>query len=100
MASPDPALAVIDALGARDLLDLVAGVCRAHGVTLDEVCGRQRTQAVSWARHEAWWRLRHHPGRHYSLAEIGRLFGRDHTTVRHGIELHDRRSALVAERAG
>lgn len=97
--APNPH-AVIDALRARDLLDLVAGVCRAHGVTLDELCGRERTQAVSWARHEAWWHLRHHPDLHYSLAEIGRIFRRDHTTVGHGVASHARRGALPTERAG
>jgi len=86
--SPGSASAVIEALDARALLDLVAGVCRAHGVTLDELCGRARTRAASCARHEAWWQLRHHPRLHYSLADIGRLFQRDHTTIRHGIEAH------------
>jgi chromosomal replication initiation ATPase DnaA len=84
---------VARALSQRDLLELVGNVCRTHGVTVDEVCGRTRTQAVSWARHETWWRLRHHPERHYSLAEIGRLFGRDHTTVLHGIQAHRLRGA-------
>jgi chromosomal replication initiation ATPase DnaA len=83
--------AVIQALDARGLLDLVAGVCRTHGVTLDELCGRTRTRAASCARHEAWWQIRHHPKLHYSLGDIGRLFRRDHTTVRHGIEAHQGR---------
>jgi len=90
--SPGSTPAVIEALGARGLLDLVAGVCRTHGVTLDEVCGRARTRAASCARHEAWWQIRHHPELHYSLADIGRLFQRDHTTVRHGVEAHQART--------
>jgi chromosomal replication initiation ATPase DnaA len=91
---------VIDTLRARDLLDLVNAICRTHGVTLDELCGRQRTKAASWARHETWWQMRHHPDLHFSLADIGRIFGRDHTTVRHGVQIHARRDALRAERPG
>lgn len=83
-------------LDARDLLELVTNVCRTRGVLLHELCGRTRSQSVSHARHETWWLLRHHPERDYSLSEIGRLFGRDHTTVRHGIEIHRRRVSVAA----
>jgi chromosomal replication initiation ATPase DnaA len=82
---------IIDALRVRDLLDFVDEVCRRRGVTREELCGRGRTQAVVRARQELWWQLRQHPERHYSLCEIGRLFGRDHSTVLHGIDAYRRR---------
>jgi chromosomal replication initiation ATPase DnaA len=82
---------IIDALHVRDLLDFVDEVCRRRGVTREELCGRGRTQAVVRARQELWWQLRQHPERHYSLCEIGRLFGRDHSTVLHGIDAYRRR---------
>lgn len=91
---------VASLLDERDLLELVAAVGRARGVTVQQICGRQRTQAVARARHEVWWQLRHHPERHYSLVEIGRLFGRGHTTVRHGIDLHTRRGGRAGEPLG
>jgi chromosomal replication initiation ATPase DnaA len=94
-----PAAHVARRLHEHGMLGLVTAICHARGVTVEELCGRQRTQAVAQARHEAWWRMRHHPERHYSLAEIGRLFARDHTTVRHGIEMHARRGPLATERA-
>ena len=85
--------AVVAALRVRDLLVLVDAVCKRRGVTLHELCGRTRTQGVSMARQEAWWRIRNHPERHYSLPEIARLFARDHSTVKAGIDAHERRCA-------
>ncbi len=94
-----PTAQVARRLHDHGVLGLVDAICRARGVTVEELCGRQRTRAVVQARHEAWWHMRHDPARHYSLTEIGRLFARDHTTVRHGIETHARRGALAAKRA-
>jgi chromosomal replication initiation ATPase DnaA len=84
---------LVDGLHVRDLLELVAEVCKHRGVTLDEVCGRTRSRAVSYARQEVWWRLRHHPDRYYSYPEIARLFARDHATIIAGISAHERRVA-------
>ena len=87
---------VVAALRVRDLLALVDDVCRRRGVTLRELCGRTRTQGVSMARHEVWWRIRNHPERHYSYPEIAQLFARDHTTIKAGIDAHERRCAPSA----
>lgn len=81
---------LIDALELRDLLGLVDEVCRQRRVTRDELCGRARTKAISAARKELWWRLRHHPDMSFSFQEIGRLFGRHHATVIQGIRAHAR----------
>lgn len=83
--------AIIAALSMRGLLELVDAVCGRRGVTRDELCGRCRTSAVIQARQELWWQLRQHPDHHYSLSEIGRLFGRDHSTVLYGIHAYRRR---------
>jgi chromosomal replication initiation ATPase DnaA len=85
--------AVVRDLDARDLLSVVDDVCRRRGVPRNDLCGRTRTQSVSHARQEIWWRLRHDPERHYSLLEIARLFGRDHATVLAGVAAHNRRAA-------
>lgn len=82
---------VIENLLLRDLLDLVDEVCRHRRVTRDDLCGRARTKAIAAARNEVWWRLRHHPDLALSLNEIGRLFGRHHASVIHGIRAHQRR---------
>ncbi len=84
---------VADQLRARDLLPLALEVCTRRGVTLTEVCGRARSQAISRARYEIGWRLRHHPEREYSYPEIARLFARDHTTIIAGISAHVRRAS-------
>jgi chromosomal replication initiation ATPase DnaA len=87
MDAPD----VVDSLRVRDLLALVDDVCKRRGVTLDEVCGRTRSRAVSYARQEVWWRIRYHPERYYSYPEIARLFARDHATIIAGIAAYERR---------
>lgn len=77
-------------LSARTLLPLVLSVCDRRGVLLDEVCGRGRSQAVVAARQEVWYLLRHDPARSFSFSELGRIFDRDHTTIRAGVLAHTR----------
>jgi chromosomal replication initiation ATPase DnaA len=83
--------AVLEALRTRDLLDVLDEVCRRRHVTRADLCGRRRTRAAASARQEIWWLLRHHPELHFSFADIGRLFGRDHTTIMAGVGAHERR---------
>lgn len=82
--------AVLDDLRAHSLFELVDAVRRRRGVALADLCGRSRTQNVAAARQEVFWRIRHHPERCYSLAEIGRLFGRDHSTVHAALSAYRR----------
>jgi chromosomal replication initiation ATPase DnaA len=86
---------VLASLELRDLVDLLDEICRRRAVTRDEVCGRARTKAISQARHEVWWRLRH-PEASFSFEEIGRLFRRNHATVIHGVRAHQRRADTLA----
>ncbi len=79
---------IIAGLHIRGLLTLVDDICKLRGVTIDELCGQGRSRAISHARQEVWWHIRHHPDRQYSYPEIARLFGRDHTTVMAGIHAH------------
>jgi hypothetical protein len=90
------ALRIIAELTARDLLPVVREVCRLHGVTLEEVCGTLNSWSIARARHEAWWRVRHHPERHYSICDVGRIFGRSAATIQYGIRVHARRRATAA----
>jgi chromosomal replication initiation ATPase DnaA len=87
--------AVLAALRERDLDTIAADVAAQRGVPLQELCGRGRTRSVARARHEVWWRIRHHPERYLSLPEIARLFRRDHTTIKAGIDAHARRLAVA-----
>lgn len=72
-------------LTARALMPLVLTVCERRGVLLDELCSRCRSQSVVAARQEVWYLLRHDPARSFSLGELGRIFDRDHTTIRSGV---------------
>lgn len=87
------ALRVLAELNSRELLPIVREVCRLHGVTLDEVCGLLRSRSVGRARQEAWWRVRHHPERHYSLGDVARIFGKSRKSITGGVRAQARRLA-------
>jgi chromosomal replication initiation ATPase DnaA len=94
--TPTTSDVVVTRLAARGLLDLVDEVCTRRGVTRAEVCGHRRTRAVAAARQELWCQIRERPDRSYSYPEIGRLFGRDHSTVFYGVTAHRRRRIAAA----
>ena len=77
---------VSERLEAHGLLELVQTVAHAHGATLAEVCGRARTRGVSAARFACYRALYYHPVFAFSSVEIGRLFGRDHSSILNGIK--------------
>jgi chromosomal replication initiation ATPase DnaA len=83
---------VLAALQTRGLLPLVEQVCQLRGVTLPELCSRARTQNVVRTRHEVWWHIRQLSERRYSYAEIGALFGRNHSTIKCAVDAFQRRS--------
>ncbi len=66
----------------RDLFEPIGQICKARGVLISAIFGRRRTKSVSTARHEVWSRLR---DMGWGYQEIGRLFGRHHTTVMEGL---------------
>jgi len=62
-----------------------------HGVRVSDLRGPSRTKRFVIARQEAMWEIRNRRPT-FSLPQIGRLFGkRDHTTVLHGIRVHQKR---------
>lgn len=58
-----------------------------HGLTRHDLLGRERFPRISKARHEAFYYFRR---KGWSYPEIGRLFGRDHSTIIHGVERHQK----------
>lgn len=60
-------------------------VCAVTGVTRRAMLSATSTRHVSRARQVAWWLIRETTG--LSLKSIARVFGRDHTTVHHGIRV-------------
>lgn len=69
----------------------------AHGVHLDLIFSREKTDRVVECRHEIWARCRAEivmaDGHQPSFTQIGRWFKKDHSTVIHGVKryrtLHD-----------
>jgi chromosomal replication initiator protein len=60
-------------------------VAEYYNLSSADLTGRSRTAPVAYARHVAMYLLREENG--LSLPAIGdQLGGRDHTTVRHGVE--------------
>lgn len=58
-------------------------VARRLGVRAGDIFGKSRSQLIGLARHVAMWMV--HTKLKWSLVELGRYFGRDHTTVLHGL---------------
>jgi len=61
--------------------DILKEVANAFDVQRSELLGRQRVRRLVLPRHVAMFLVRKHTGD--SFPEIGRRFGRDHTTVQH-----------------
>ncbi len=75
--------------GNRLRLFYVQAIAERHGLPVEAVMGRCRQREYVLARQEAMWVLRNRLGD--SLPRIGRLMGRDHTTILHGIRAHEAR---------
>jgi len=58
-----------------------------HGFDRHDLLGRKRQPRISKARHEAYYHFRR---KGWSYPEIGRLFGRDHSTIIYGVEKHQK----------
>ena len=73
-------------------------VAEKHGLTPVELRSARRSKNVVRARHEVFWRCKQETTA--SLPQIGRLMGgKDHTTVLHGIRMHERRMREAAHNA-
>ena len=67
------------------------------GIDSSLLLSRNRTAPVADARFICWWLLKQ---RGHSLSSIAAIFGRDHSTVIHGVRsVNERRGASVGFRA-
>jgi len=73
---------------------IVREVCVARGVRRDELFSRRKEDRIAHARHEVCWRARNETS--LSYPQIGKLLGRDHTTVMNGYKTHAARLAAAA----
>lgn len=73
---------------------LIRVIAESHGVTIDEIFGRNRTAKVIAAKREAIVAvIQSRP--YLSYPDIGRIFGLDHTTCVH----HAQRAGLPSRKA-
>ncbi|MCX5581468.1 helix-turn-helix domain-containing protein [Kaistia terrae] len=81
----------------RSIGDIIRETAAKHLLVSADLVGRsrQRTTVVP-ARHEAMYLCA--KATPYSMPEIGRSFGRDHTTVIYGIQQHAKRNGLPLPR--
>ncbi len=79
-------------LSVVDLLEVAEDICRNYGVRLGDVVQRDRHKSIVAARFAIWYAMRHHPDRCYSWHDIARLWGCDHTSVIHGVAMHQKRT--------
>jgi len=77
---------------------IVALTAHTYGVPLQALYARGRRQPVALARQTACWLIRRHTALSYPA--IGRLLGRDHSTVLHAVTVIDTLMPLRPELAG
>jgi chromosomal replication initiation ATPase DnaA len=67
---------------------IIREVAAEHGVTEQDITSSSTKRKAAHARHEVWRRLREVMvgNRPMSFTAIGRMFGRDHTTVMSGCD--------------
>ncbi|MDH5796968.1 MAG: hypothetical protein OEZ19_00260 [Paracoccaceae bacterium] len=66
-------------------MNILREVCEAHDLKREVIFSRNRSKKVVIARAIIYDRIRKELG--WSYPKIGKLFGRDHTTILHGIRL-------------
>ena len=74
---------------------IIAHVAAEHGFTMAQMLGTRRHPDIVAARHEAMLRV-HEALKDMSLPQIGRAFGRDHTSVINGIRRAKERRKAAA----
>lgn len=62
--------------------DLVVGVAGRYGLSVSDLLGHRRGQILDVARRDLYTCLY---GSGFGYSEIGRLLGRDHTTILHAV---------------
>lgn len=67
---------------------IVEEVAEKHGMTPTGLLKTTRSPRTWDARAEAFWRMYHQT--HLSYPGIGRLYGRDHTTVQNAVRRHQK----------
>lgn len=90
------AMAAISAPGKgtprAQIMTMIEGVAARHGFTRAAIMGRSRYKPLVHARQEAYWTV--YKNTSFSYLAVARVFGRDHTTITHGINAHEKRMGV------
>ena len=70
----------------REVLERVAARRR---VSVNDIIGKSKLRHIAWARQSAYWHIRHETGASYP--RIGKLFGRNASTILFGVRQHTKR---------
>lgn len=68
----------------KRVLIVELAISNASEVSIEEIRGKSREKAIVDARHAIWFICYEHF--RYSYGDIGRWYGRDHTSVMHGVK--------------
>lgn len=79
----------------RPVAQIIAEVAAETGVSAHEIVGQRRGKRVVVPRQKAIW-LAYKQRPDLSLAQLGRAFNRDHTTILHSVKQHEMRMAREA----
>ncbi len=77
-----------------EISQLIAKICAEYHVTVKNVMSRDRHLTVARARHAIFAALRKAPY-NFSTPEIGRIMGRDHTSVLSGSRRYEQRNEVT-----
>lgn len=72
--------------------DVLREVADRYGLTLAQITGVNRQRKYAWPRQHAYWEIKRRCP-HADLSMIGRVVGRDRTSILHGIRAHEKRMA-------
>jgi chromosomal replication initiation ATPase DnaA len=67
------------------VMDIIKAMAEKHGVSVAEIKGKRRNRHITVARQEAM-ALAYEQRPDLALPQIGRVFGRDHTTVLYAVQ--------------
>lgn len=73
----------------RSVHDIMQDVCSQHGISMVDLIGPKRNKKFVRARQHAMWLCHRHTP--FSTVRLGKFFQRDHTTVLHAIQAHEKR---------
>lgn len=68
---------------------IMAEVAAKHGYSVLQMLTHRKLGPLARARHEAYWRAREETD--LSYPQIGKAYNRDHTSIMHGIRMHEKR---------